>query len=152
MCCCRSANFNPRAYARHDIPIPAWCPKRGISIHVPTRGTTSRPGSVPGAAEISIHVPTRGTTSQSCQPHSSRLFQSTCLREARHDAPATVRLRCLFQSTCLREARRMIVQHGTPPTHFNPRAYARHDGGGGPYGRGTLISIHVPTRGTTTGG
>ena len=77
---------------------------------------------------ISIHVPTRGTTRTDYGGYRTGLFQSTCLREAR---PSPVTL-------------------PASGVYFNPRAYARHDGVGlGLFGRED-ISIHVPTRGTTS--
>ena len=141
-----------------------------ISIHVPTRGTTTARNENNMAGNISIHVPTRGTTWVIRECRNKYGFQSTCLREARLPPLSQVRPWLLFQSTCLREARLgrdgfLAIAH-----HFNPRAYARHDLPGGDRKCCTVfqstclrearrtwfisiriarISIHVPTRGTT---
>ena len=118
-----------------------------ISIHVPTRGTTAakkiraysdyfnpraheghdRSGSPICIIDpISIHVPTRGTTWYRYVRGVRWLFQSTCPRGARlrlflYD------LLMIFQSTCPRGARRSVTSVSC----------------------GQVISIHVPTRGTT---
>ena len=120
-----------------------------ISIHVPTKGTTTTSPDAPVIGTISIHVPTKGTTGTLKISLTANLFQSTCPRKAR---PAT-------------EVKTVSA------TYFNPRAHERHDFWGGIYwmpwvfqstgprkarrlpprchaaDRG--ISIHVPTKGTT---
>ena len=54
-------NFNPRAHEGHDSFCHNCHSYVGISIHVPTRGTTHYVGCC-RILGISIHVPTRGTT------------------------------------------------------------------------------------------
>ena len=61
--------FNPRAYARHDLIV--------LDVDVPFL--------------ISIHVPTRGTTSSLRAARVATGFQSTCLREARHQVNALIK-------------------------------------------------------------
>ena len=51
----------------------------------------------------------------------------------------------LFQSTCLREARRGGRRLRSVPHHFNPRAYVRHDERLPDVPALLHISIHVPT-------
>ena len=101
-----------------------------ISIHVPTRGTTIALGNFTSALEISIHVPTRGTTIYDGGP---------------------VQL-ILFQSTCPRGARQHPLRHLCPCWNFNPRAHEGHDALHGIHVHISMISIHVPTRGTTQAG
>ena len=142
------ANFNPRAHEGHDygslcVPLP-----EPISIHVPTRGTTSylhlqqaltdfnpraHEGHDPANSAlltilaISIHVPTRGTTPlmpgisidmADFNPRAHEGHDAVAIRLDRGDA---------FQSTCPRGARLQDVACLCE----------------------LWISIHVPTRGTT---
>ena len=104
--------------------LTAWAQ---ISIHVPTRGTTTMMVPFTVIFSISIHVPTRGTTLNLDWMKARGTFQSTCLREAR--LPSFIDLRTVAD--------------------FNPRAYARHDCYGVDDQDLLRISIHVPTRGTT---
>ena len=104
-CLIRDTNFNPRAHEGHDAADTECRMSTGISIHVPTRGTTR--GDVVGGRcrGISIHVPTRGTT-------------------RRHRTPN----RPLgFQSTCPRGARPMLIRSNPVRLDFNPRAHEGHD-------------------------
>ena len=57
-----------------------------------------------------------------------------------------------FQSTCLREARHGRINVHRDLENFNPRAYARHDDIDTEQTILEIISIHVPTRGTTIPG
>ena len=121
-----------------------------ISIHVPTRGTTgsvtihiveapfqstcprgARPAARAAAApgDISIHVPTRGTT-----------IHMMIFHQFHHE----------FQSTCPRGARRGLKQDFPPYGDFNPRAHEGHDIRHLTTIAILKISIHVPTRGTTS--
>ena len=123
-----------------------------ISIHVPTRGTTRLPRLVsfmplmyfnpraheghdecPGCKEmyveeISIHVPTRGTTLLQLVSVDVSKFQSTCPRGARLVSGPAGSIG-QFQSTCPQGARLPGL-----------KMFAVN-----------FISIHVPTRGTTSG-
>ena len=78
-------------------------------------------------------------------PFAEGAFQSTCLREARHLIPDISDIPKEFQSTCLREARPSAAGSGASSSHFNPRAYVRHDPGERDGRGGGSISIHVPT-------
>ena len=120
-----------------------------ISIHVPTRGTTYRimmciqvrifQSTCPRGARlgvfrlistgsISIHVPTRGTTVVCALGRRGNYFNPRA--HVGHDMhPKTQRFCPSFQSTCPRGARR--------PVYCNGRYLL-------------AISIHVPTRGTTS--
>ena len=99
------SDFNPRAHEGHDVihdtirchsRISIHVPTRGttsgirdpqhpdkISIHVPTRGTTPPPPDPGKTVTISIHVPTRGTTGFVPLNNLIVQFQSTCPRGAR---------------------------------------------------------------------
>ena len=120
--------------------------------------------------EISIHVPTRGTTPstvlnytvdrfQSTCPRGARLrvtgksfkviFQSTCPRGARPQFAVVIFAVPLFQSTCPRGARLSNNFEILDTNLFQstcPRGARLHVA---VLGDALVISIHVPTRGTT---
>ena len=144
----RWSHFNSRAHVGHDQLKPKTtaeslfqftCP-RGARLGMESviyitirfqftcpRGARPKREEVPGYGHISIHVPTWGTTCSSCNSCAKGGFQFTCPRGARlHDICFLV-YRRLFQFTCPRGAR--------------PAKGART--------LSTLISIHVPTWGTT---
>ena len=123
-----------------------------VSIHVPTRGTTSRSGMHMQAVAVSIHVPTRGTTQykeslsefgKSFNPRSHEgndVTAGTIVQMAMGFNPrshegndASILHRSLESSRC-----------------FNPRSHEGNDDAtplviiASPW-----VSIHVPTRGTT---
>ena len=57
------SNFNPRTHEGYDIEDPhAFTKSFVISIHVPTKGTTTTAQEAQKTQRISIHVPTKGTT------------------------------------------------------------------------------------------
>ena len=125
--CSQHRNFNPRAHEGHDYLDTESNPVTKISIHVPTRGTTANNFAERGIIPtISIHVPTRGTT----RPYYPRRFRNHFNPRAheghdrKRDRPWR---RARFQSTCPRGAR-LDIKH---------------------YRVQLIISIHVPTRGTT---
>ena len=76
-------------------------------------------------------------------------FQSTCPRGARPYAGMFIVRSPLFQSTCPRGARRRAAACHAALPYFNPRAHEGHDDVPLHVMQLTLISIHVPTRGTT---
>ena len=84
------------------------------------------PGMI-NLTSISIHVPTRGTTI----PGSRAMFAAK------------------FQSTCPRGARHALNDRASYQQHFNPRAHEGHDITLDLCCSYVVISIHVPTRGTT---
>ena len=166
-------NFNPRPhegddeqaeeYLREDI-ISIHVPTRGttsltrssgtltwISIHVPTRGTTAYEAYKILYPVISIHVPTRGTTRAAAVTASMSTFQSTSPRGGRPTASQMFHVPIEFQSTSPRGGR-PIGSAGTRTRirYFNPRP---HEGDDWPSccsdSQYVYISIHVPTRGTT---
>ena len=118
--------FNPRAHEGHDATPPSQYPQ-GISIHVPTRGTTQYiPAWHPGL-HISIHVPTRGTTLMKIWTMKTVYFNPRA--HEGHDA---------------------VRSSNTTQSHdFNPRAHEGHDRCEECNRHEDHISIHVPTRGTT---
>ena len=148
-CPAASLDFNPRAHEVHDLIQTLYHSISIISIPVPTRGTTwsSIRITVPGdfnpraheghdraidsyiaKAKISIHVPTRGTTRAARGPYHTASFQSTCPRGAR---------------------RLQIRWRLSARANFNPRAHEGHDVIADNKFYQLMISIHVPTRGTT---
>ena len=165
-------NFNPRAHEGHDAHVVYGRPRTGNSIHVPTRGTTWSDCNKHHTIIMSIHVPTRGTTSalrEWCVK--MPVFQSTCPRGARprctgklypcihfnprahegHDAKLYFGAHVdEFQSTCPRGARLNEETSISGRPDFNPRAHEGHDHRARDYLYYQRISIHVPTRGTTT--
>ena len=54
--------FNPRTHEGYDELNSTENHNKAISIHVPTKGTTSKSLMLCGRLDISIHVPTKGTT------------------------------------------------------------------------------------------
>ena len=58
----RAGCFNPRSHEGNDPLTNATACENGVSIHVPTRGTTLTMRNLLKDVEVSIHVPTRGTT------------------------------------------------------------------------------------------
>ena len=121
---------------------------QGISIHVPTRGTTppkkprlKNPHFNPRAHEghdrkkikmyrldkISIHVPTRGTTPWGYN----------------WDHNPAISIQVPTRGTTLSSV------PGSSTVNFNPRAHEGHDVGSEHGFFDRFISIHVPTRGTT---
>ena len=183
-------DFNPRAHEGHDSSyiflcliglFQSTCPRgarryyhdikesRGISIHVPTRGTTQLT-LCSFLGEISIHVPTRGTT---C--NTSCIFGSIYFNPRAHEGHDThvknTKIQNVFQSTCPRGARHAVSSmsprlnisihvptRGTTILYLVPRTEPQFQstcprGARPPIPycmiRGKIISIHVPTRGTT---
>ena len=73
----RSMCFNPRSHTGNDDIGEDILPDVKVSIHVPTRGTTSLRIVIAPFSSVSIHVPTRGTTMKSRILQSISMFQST---------------------------------------------------------------------------
>ena len=115
-------DFNPRSLVGNDTLYPHPLPELGISIHVPSWGTTilcglmfgeilnfnprSLVGNDWGAREIrakrsiSIHVPSWGTTLDGWKKSCADVkFQSTFPRGERHESSDTGPLPFKFQST-----------------------------------------------------
>ena len=77
------------------------------------------------------------------------MFQSTRLREARHNLTRIQPQTKMFQSTRLREARHSLASQNKTAQSFNPRAYERRDTEYTPFQLPCRVSIHAPTRGAT---
>ena len=122
------------------------CP---ISIHVPTRGTTCFGIDVRIPLGISIHVPTRGTTGLSNHLASDVRFQSTCPRGARRYVPASLYRKVYFNPRA-HEGHDFAALTFFFTINFNPRAHEGHDDNDSKLELKIAISIHVPTRGTTS--
>ena len=141
-------NFNPRAHEGHDVPHRAV---RWIMVFQSTcpRGARPRAAMRSHELEISIHVPTRGTTSVPSVRDGVISFQSTCPRGAR----PVPRLRApLWQGISIHVPTRGTTSHIITLIiiqNFNPRAHEGHDCLLSPGCCDATISIHVPTRGTT---
>ena len=145
----RHSDFNPRAHEGYDLDGMGASLLIAISIHVPTRGTTSsrgekteerkfqstyprgvRPDLVElwAAFPISIHVPTRGTTRLVIRAGYHANYFNPRTHEGYDGCAAPPRL---F------------------PADFNPRTHEGYDFRVGISDEAQMISIHVPTRGTT---
>ena len=131
LCSSPIRNFNPRAYVRHDRGSGRrrW---DGYDFNPRAYVRHDSAGSLCSAASLFQSTCLREARLQlNGTAKSLGVFQSTCLREARrltfYFNPTTI----LFQSTCLREARRSEASTTTNGSNFNPRAYVRHDNGGG---------------------
>ena len=141
--------FNPRAHEGHDCRVWHADTVSGISIHVPTRGTTCRYPSL-----------FRGFG----------VFQSTCPRGARQSFLEETYSSLHFNPRAHEGHDPQRVCQVEITRHFNPRAHEGHDGKQAvrrllsefqstcPRGARLFydffrccfcISIHVPTRGTT---
>ena len=101
----------------------------GISIHVPTRGTTIAKKYQTRNPFISIHVPTRGTT----------------LLNYLHEFLIAISIHVPTRGTTL-----SMPYLSASSSDFNPRSHEGNDSILHHGGEDMLISIHVPTRGTTT--
>ena len=122
------ADFNPRAHEGHDRSASSECRPHDNFNPRAHEGHDQHPAGQPNPHEISIHVPTRGTTVIQRPLKKILIFQSTCPRGARPiDRYSRIKFPS-FQSTCPRGARPGEPRGATAGS----------------------ISIHVPTRGTTT--
>ena len=121
----RLPNFNPRAHEGHDpyfniikvfMQFQSTCP----------RGARLRTASGSAAAGISIHVPTRGTTDAGASGSAARDFNPRA--HEGHDMQSMVSGSSRgFQSTCPRGARRSFFVSLLARKNFNPRAHEGHD-------------------------
>ena len=146
----KGGHFNPRPHKGDDfscgdlnfaVQISIHVPTRGTTIHVPTRGTTKR---------ISIHVPTRGTTAWPKAAFSA--FADFNPRPHKGDDFPQQPLfwnRILFQSTSPQGGRPIYCCRWISSIYFNPRPHKGDDQSYWSFAANHLISIHVPTRGTT---
>ena len=93
-------------------------------------------------------MPTRGTTYSDWGGNGGADFNPRA--HEGHDANALISNTPLgFQSTCPRGARRGSQRISAASLYFNPRAHEGHDLRDRSYLGTSIISIHVPTRGTT---
>ena len=131
--CCDSMeikdNFNPRTHEGYDL---VCSPRPYFNIFQSTYPRRVRLDNIVLKAVpacISIHVPTKGTTVLLLCCKGGELFQSTYPRRVRPGMSGTNLLRVIFQSTYPRRVRLLA----TPPILNS-----------------VSISIHVPTKGTTS--
>ena len=144
-------SFNPRSRKGNDGLLPATTEYKGVSIHVPARGTTRlepaagekrlsfNPRSRKGNDEVrlrsfsvhsvSIHVPARGTTYFFQLTASQFLFQSTFPQGERLCGEFNRFSPSGFQSTFPQGERQMLTSY---------------------FIFASIVSIHVPARGTTS--
>ena len=98
---------------------------------------------------VSIHVPTRGTTSDFIQFVTESLFQSTFPRGERRKRGILRTASAGFQSTFPRGERQGRGPVSPDPLRFNPRSHEGNDSSALGIALAIKVSIHVPTRGTT---
>ena len=143
--------FNSRPSARGDLRFEEPGDGRGISIHAPPRGATSRQRMYWRRLSISIHAPPRGATG--CKQGLISLYERISI----HAPPRGATSRKLW----LLKVQKISI-HAPPRGATNPRAEKK---GVSPYfnsrpsargdqrllhcGRGYQISIHAPPRGAT---
>ena len=122
-------NFNPRTHEGYDVSSPlCGLGSADISIHVPTKGTTTQWVGQNAKTLISIHVPTKGTT----LPISVSLSYS-CISIHVPTKGTTSPLRYLHKQRCI------SIHVPTKGTTFSYYLIIKQ----------YVISIHVPTKGTT---
>ena len=142
-------NFNPRSRVGNDMVFFQDCVDIRISIHVPAWGTTVN-GPIKGDSYvISIHVPAWGTTFFTERSTRFHAFQSTFPRGERPLSLSCVTSTSLFQSTFPRGERPVCHYRLYLCCNFNPRSHVGNDWTGADLYRYIIISIHVPTWGTT---
>ena len=142
-------NFNPRSLVGNDNGTTIVFCDNKISIHVPSWGTTIRMVADRDCYPISIHVPSWGTTMAFSALYTVYLFQSTFPRGERQRRLAKITSDFLFQSTFPRGERPVSVFVVTFAIYFNPRSLVGNDGVPCQPQRSCVISIHVPSWGTT---
>ena len=123
----QSRYFNPRAHEGHDGMSPTYQGSIRFQSTCP-RGARQHPACAYDFEDISIHVPTRGTTVLFAAIFNSSIDFNPRAHEGHDLLLFRNHLFILFQSTCPRGARLQA-------------SVSKNDSG---------ISIHVPTRGTTT--
>ena len=149
----------PAEFYRISIHVPTrgttiWTKDGGfwevISIHVPTRGTTVECPGVFGSGVISIHVPTRGTT---VDKYCDKFYQHD-FNPRSHEGNDSGAIKINYVSADFNprshegnDKRRN--RGGKGVSDFNPRSHEGNDFFDSCDLICCLISIHVPTRGTT---
>ena len=99
-----------------------------ISIHTPTRGTTSNSLSFSIFSVFQSTLPREERPLQHQLGLHRRIFQSTLPREERQILILFNRFECLFQSTLPREERpALLLRQTIYSPDFNPRSHERSD-------------------------
>ena len=121
-----------------------------ISIHVPTRGTTTEFFDDGEGEDTSIHVPTRGTTVFSFGPRLPRKDFNPRSHEGNDNcAKNFIGRERHFNPRSHEGNDRRCSKQETHWINFNPRSHEGNDDAALATSAFTGISIHVPTRGTT---
>ena len=122
--------FNPRAHEGHDLRRHIFPPRNCISIHVPTRGTTTPYRGQQSEQSYFNPRAHEGHDPMKRTQHAAQIiFQSTCPRGARPTVIFTPVGSNKFQSTCPRGARLYENRSKFLYRNFNPRAHEGHDTG-----------------------
>ena len=98
---------------------------------------------------VSIHVPTRGTTESIELDVYFKAFQSTFPQGERHSGVSFPLISYLFQSTFPQGERRISMIRRCYDPRFNPRSRKGNDSTCPKNHVDDNVSIHVPARGTT---
>ena len=124
----KTPGFNPRSHEGNDTDKVIVPVKIDVSIHVPTRGTTSKTfGELIRDYRVSIHVPTRGTTSKMDGCYILPMFQSTFPRGERRSNVRSKNYGLWFQSTFPRGERQIFHTSRRHRRSFNPRSHEGND-------------------------
>ena len=100
----------------------------GVSIHVPTRGTTELTINDDSVVGVSIHVPTRGTTVDIVETQKTLEGFNPRSHEGNDVEYCIISLyNSTFQSTFPRGERRYILDLDPDNTCFNPRSHEGND-------------------------
>ena len=170
-CSSLCGGFNPRSRTgsdggQHDCHV-----HKGVSIHAPARGATTRVRVSVQIEAVSIHAPARGATLRTRRGLLSGQFQSTLphgerptyvrLMISKNDvsihAPARGATR-IAQGDNMGEVFQSTLPHGerlkqlfTPRNSwgFNPRSRTGSDAKVAGHGTEGAVSIHAPARGAT---
>ena len=122
------SDFNPRAHEGHDNILHVHMILKTFQSTCPRGARRFYLLQFSILQLISIHVPTRGTTSFYSAIIYSFYFNPRAHEghDSRHPCQKTIRE---FQSTCPRGARRRPWSAEPLRCHFNPRAHEGHDAG-----------------------
>ena len=123
--CLRS--FNPRSHEGNDVPLIYNTSYAGVSIHVPTRGTTIIHFKFLVFSVVSIHVPTRGTTQYiKATNYNFSVSIHVPTRGTTEETAAAIGIMA-FQSTFPRGERPFVDAFNLVGLSFNPRSHEGND-------------------------
>ena len=122
---------------------------RDVSIHVPARGTTKIIADLNENLQVSIHVPARGTTAATVNLIDRIMFQSTFPQGERRRFDGRPAIIKGFNPRSRKGNDYDTVYVSGKKIGFNPRSRKGNDMHVRDQSDKTVVSIHVPARGTT---